>query len=94
MPVADGPYRGRRATFEITTNRRSRPQIIEVANQFALTIPERIEKTMAPHRPASGGAGPEIVAWSASTEAGEAGWAANLILDLADQGSVTGTSPC
>ena len=74
------------ATFEITTNRRSRPQIIEVANQFALTIPERIEKTMAPHRPASSGTGPEVVAWSAATEAGEAGWVANLILDLADQG--------
>src|SRR5262245_37417448 len=74
------------ATFEITTNRRSRPQIIEVANQFALSIPERIEKTMAPNRPASGGAGPEVVAWSAPTEAEEAGWIANLILDLADQG--------
>jgi DNA helicase II / ATP-dependent DNA helicase PcrA len=73
------------ATFEITTNRRSRPQIIEIANQFALTIPERIEKTMAPHRPASGGAGPEVVVWSAPTEGEEAGWVANLILDLADQ---------
>jgi DNA helicase-2/ATP-dependent DNA helicase PcrA len=74
------------ATFEITTNRRSRPQIIETANQFAVTIPERIEKTMAPHRPANGGAVPEVVAWSAATEAEEAGWVANLILDLADQG--------
>jgi DNA helicase-2/ATP-dependent DNA helicase PcrA len=74
------------ARFEITTNRRSRPQIIEVANQFALTIPERIEKTMAPHRPPGGSGGPEVVAWSAPTETEEAGWVANLILDLADHG--------
>ena len=55
------------ATFEITTNRRSRPQIIEVANQFARTIPERIEKTMAPHRPPGVGPEPEVVVWSAPT---------------------------
>lgn len=74
------------ATFEITTNRRSRPQIIEVANQFGRSIPERIDKTMARHRPPGGRPGPEVVAWSAPTEAAEAGWIANLILDLADQG--------
>ena len=73
-------------TFEITINRRSRPQIIEIANQFARTIPERIDKTMAPHRPPSGGAGPEVVVWSAPTEVEEAGWIANMILDLADKG--------
>jgi DNA helicase-2/ATP-dependent DNA helicase PcrA len=74
------------ATFGITTNRRSRPQLIEVANRFARTIPERIEKTMAPYRPPSSGPGPEAVAWSAPTEADEAGWIANLILDLAEKG--------
>ncbi|MGH3409997.1 MAG: ATP-dependent helicase, partial [Streptosporangiaceae bacterium] len=74
------------ATFAITVNRRSRPQVIEVANHFARTIPERIEKTMAPHRPSGGGPGPEVVAWSAPTEADEAGWIASLILDLADNG--------
>ena len=74
------------ATFGITTNRRSRPQIIEVANQFALTIPERIEKTMTAHRAAGGSAEPEVVVWSAPTEAEEAGWIANLILDLSDKG--------
>lgn len=73
-------------TFEITTNRRSRPQIIEMANQFGRTIRERIDKTMTPHRPPSGGPGPEVVAWAAPTEAEEAGWIANLILDLADKG--------
>ena len=41
---------------------------------------------MAPHRPPSGGPGPEVVVWSAPTEADEAGWIANLILDLADKG--------
>ncbi len=74
------------ATFEITTNRRSRPQIIEVANDFARTIPDRIDKTMRPHRPASGGPGPEVAVWTAPTETDEAGWVANLVLDLADAG--------
>jgi DNA helicase-2/ATP-dependent DNA helicase PcrA len=73
------------ATFEITINRRSRPQIIDVANQFGRTIPERIDKTMEPYRPPSRAPGPEVVLWSASTEVDEAGWIANLILDLADQ---------
>lgn len=72
--------------FQITVNRRSRPQIIEVANRFARTITERIDKTMTPHRPSGGGPGPEVVAWNAPTEAEEAGWIASLILDLADKG--------
>ena len=37
------------ATYSITTNRRSRPGIIDVANKFADTIPERLDKTMASH---------------------------------------------
>lgn len=74
------------ATFEITTNRRSRPQIIETANRFALTIPDRIDKQMATHRPPAGSPEPEVVVWSADTEADEAGWIANLVLDLADAG--------
>ncbi len=73
-------------TFEITTNRRSRPLIIDVANQFALTIAERIDKTMGHHRPPSGGPGPEVVLWSASSELEEAGWIAERILALVDQG--------
>ena len=44
-------------------------------------------KTMAPHRPRGAGAGPEVVVWSAPTEVEEAGWIANLILDLADKGA-------
>lgn len=73
------------ATFEITVNRRSRPQIIEVANRFARTIPDRIDKVMEPHRP-SAGTEPEVVVWTAETEEAEAGWIANLILDLVDSG--------
>ncbi|HEY9472037.1 MAG TPA: ATP-dependent helicase, partial [Propionibacteriaceae bacterium] len=74
------------ATFEITTNRRSRPQLIEVANGFARTIPERIDKAMKPYRPPGDGPEPAVVAWSAPTEEEEAGWIASLVLDLADAG--------
>lgn len=72
-------------TFEITTNRRSRPQLIEIANEFGRTIPERIDKTMAPARP-SVRAESEVVAWTADTELEEAGWVAQLVLDLVDEG--------
>jgi len=72
-------------TFEITTNRRSRPHLIEVANEFSRTIPERIDKTMAPFRP-SGGPEPEVAVWTAAAELEEAGWVAQLVLDLVDAG--------
>lgn len=75
------------ATFEITTNRRSRPSIIDLANEFARTILERIEKTMGHHRPPAGGPEPEVVVWSAPSEIEEAGWVANLVLDLIDAGA-------
>ena len=42
------------ATFKITTNRRSRPEIIAAANVFARTITGRLPKTMEAHRPPSG----------------------------------------
>ncbi|MGD0876277.1 MAG: ATP-dependent DNA helicase [Acidimicrobiales bacterium] len=72
------------ATFSITTNRRSRPQIIDRANRFATSIAGRLEKTMLAHRP--GHAATEIVVWYAQSELDEAGWIAQLILDLADDG--------
>jgi DNA helicase-2/ATP-dependent DNA helicase PcrA len=72
-------------TFEITTNRRSRPLIIEVANEFGRTIPERIEKEMLLYRTTADGA-PAIATWTADTEVDEAGWIASLILDLVDRG--------
>jgi DNA helicase-2/ATP-dependent DNA helicase PcrA len=73
------------ATFEITTNRRSRPKIVQVANRFAASIPGRLPKTMGEHRP-SAGAEPEVVLWAERDELSEAGWIANLILDLHDRG--------
>jgi len=72
------------ATFEITTNRRSRPGIITAANDFATTISGRIAKTMAPHRTASGQA--EVSVWHAEDEQREAGWVAEKLLDLNDAG--------
>lgn len=71
-------------SFTIIKNRRSRPDIIRRANQFATTIPGRLDKTMETHRPA--GSGPEIVVWHSPTELDEAGWIAQVILDLADEG--------
>ena len=40
--------------FKLLTNRRSRPDIVELANTFAKTIPGRIDKEMRPFRPAEG----------------------------------------
>ena len=74
------------ATFEITTNRRSRPGIIEVANRFSATIPDSIDKTMLAAR-APAGHGPEVVLWRAATEADEAGWIAGMIDQLAQAGT-------
>ncbi len=75
------------AAFEITTNRRSRPQIVEVANRFARTIRDRIEKDMGTYRPASDGPEAQVVTCHADTEMDEAGWIANLVLDLVDAGT-------
>ncbi|MFG2049624.1 ATP-dependent helicase [Micromonospora sp. NPDC048935] len=74
------------ATFEITANRRSRPQIIGVANRFAETIPERIDKQMLPKRPSADSPQSEVVVWTAETETEEAGWIVSYILDLVDDG--------
>jgi DNA helicase-2/ATP-dependent DNA helicase PcrA len=67
--------------FEITMNRRSRPQIIEAANDFALSILGRLPKTMATFRDGLGGA-PEAVRWHADKELDEAGWVAQFVLAL------------
>lgn len=72
------------STYSITTNRRSRPQIIERANTFALTIEPRLPKTMGTYRPA--GDVPEVIVWSGDTEADEAGWITSMIDDLHEQG--------
>jgi DNA helicase II / ATP-dependent DNA helicase PcrA len=73
------------ATFRIETNRRSRPQIVDVANRVARTIRPRLPKTMLPHRPAAGGA-PQVVLWHEDDELKEAGWIADMILDLSERG--------
>jgi DNA helicase-2/ATP-dependent DNA helicase PcrA len=73
-------------TFEITTNRRSRPGIIEVANRFSATIPGSIDKTMLVARDTAGD-GPEVVLWRAPSEADEAGWIAGMIDQLAQAGT-------
>jgi DNA helicase-2/ATP-dependent DNA helicase PcrA len=74
------------ATFEITSNRRSRPGIIQVANQLSAIIPDSIPKTMTASRSSGPGVEPEVVAWSAPTEADEAGWIAGMIDDLVRSG--------
>lgn len=74
------------ATFQITTNWRSRPGIIEVANRFSATIPGGIDKRMLPSRASTVGAEPEVVVWSAPTETDEAGWIAGLMVELVDAG--------
>jgi DNA helicase-2/ATP-dependent DNA helicase PcrA len=72
------------ATFEITANRRSRAAIVATANDFAATIPDRLAKSMRAVREASGQG--DLVVWHAEDEQREAGWIAELILDLADEG--------
>jgi DNA helicase-2/ATP-dependent DNA helicase PcrA len=73
------------STYEITTNRRSLPQIVETANRFAQSIPGRLPKTMGSSR-TTDDLRPRVVAWTGGDEQGEAGWIANLILDLNDRG--------
>lgn len=72
------------ATFEITTNRRSRPEIIETANSFVASIPNRLPKSMGTFRKGNGQS--EVVAWVGEDEQLEAGWIASHILDLHDNG--------
>jgi len=74
------------ARFEITRNRRSLPQIIEVANRFGRSIPKRLAKTMGEFRTASP-TDPRVVLWNADRELDEAGWIAKMIDDL-HQGGV------
>ena len=57
-------------TFQIETNRRSRPRIIAAANHFAGSIQDRLPKVMRTHRPSA--EQEEIVCWSADTEADQA----------------------
>jgi DNA helicase II / ATP-dependent DNA helicase PcrA len=51
-------------TLPLSTNRRSRPRIIEAANKFAKSIVPRLDKKMEKKREAGG---PELFSWSAET---------------------------
>ncbi len=72
-------------TFRIETNRRSRPGIVNAGNRVAQTISGRLDKTMLTHRP-SADASPQVVLWHQDSEVQEAGWIANMILDLNERG--------
>jgi len=71
------------ASFEITENRRSRAGIVEAANAFAQTIPDRLPKRMSPTRPGHAG---DLVVWAAEDELAEAGHIAALVLDANEAG--------
>ena len=64
-------------------NRRSRSEIVGLAQRFAATIPGRLHKTMAPQRPSGLQA---IVPWSAETPEHEATTIAATISELHAQG--------
>lgn len=76
---------GNVATFAITTNYRSRPEVIATANKFAESIPDRLDKQMLPSRP-SAGAHAEVVVWDEDTAADEAGQIAWLVDELISAG--------
>lgn len=71
------------ATFSITTNRRSRPTIVNTASEFAESIPDRLTKTMeAVREPAP----VEVVTWTADTETEEADRIAATVRSLHEEG--------
>src|SRR6266540_3502251 len=63
--------------FRIERNRRSRPEIIRVANRFARSIEPRLRKTMKEFRPDSGRT--EVVCWTAERPEDEAERIARVI---------------
>ena len=70
-------------SFSITTNRRSRPAIIEAANGFGDSIQGRLPKTMGSYRPESGAA--EVVCWQAETEEEQARVIAESVCHFHDE---------
>ncbi len=73
------------ARFTIKKNRRSRPDIVSAANRFARSIPDRLDKQMQPFRSPAPGS-PSVTSWAADYEQDEAGYIANAILDMNDDG--------
>lgn len=57
-------------SFRIQTNRRSRPQIVGLANALASQIENRLDKTMEEHRGSDAGA--EVVVWKQASPEEEA----------------------
>ncbi|GAA1659471.1 hypothetical protein GCM10009806_30450 [Microbacterium flavum] len=70
--------------FRLLTNRRSRPDIVSLANGFAATIEGRLDKQMLTHRPARGH-GVRVLP-AAETEADEAAEIAAQIQTLVSEG--------
>ncbi|QKJ21074.1 ATP-dependent helicase [Microbacterium hominis] len=68
------------AQFRLLTNRRSRPGIVALANEFAGSIPGRLDKEMLPSRPASGES--VKISVGTGTEADEASDLAKSIVEL------------
>ncbi|MBI4248511.1 MAG: ATP-dependent helicase [Elusimicrobia bacterium] len=67
----------------LDVNRRSRPEIIRTANDFAKTIPHRFEKAMREKRP---GGTHEVIPWCSDTDAAEAKKIAETIARLSTKG--------
>lgn len=68
---------------ELDVNRRSRPQIIKTANDFAKTIPDRFDKAMRKKRE---GTKLEVLPWCAETDQAEANQIAETIARLNAEG--------
>jgi DNA helicase-2/ATP-dependent DNA helicase PcrA len=71
------------ASVALETNRRSRPDIVSVANSFADSIPLRLRKEMQPVRDP---APTQVVPWTATTDQAEADLIADTILRLRKSG--------
>ena len=69
--------------YSIVDNRRSRPGIVNLANQVSTDIQDRLPKEMRRHRPA---AEPDHSIWVAPTEQDEAATIAETISTLHEQG--------
>lgn len=71
------------ATVTLAQNRRSRPLIVSKANEFARSIPNRLEKAMESVRPESPH---QVIPWMAATDGEEVGIIADTIERLHTEG--------
>src|SRR5262249_45281615 len=77
--MLDFKKRYKSTSLPLSTNRRSRPTIIETANGFAKSISPRLPKKMNTHRPARE---PEVHCWAAEAAPDEAEVVADTIEKL------------